>query len=202
MLRSKLSRILVVVLITSFATNLAAQDNSQESKEIYYGIEYLGSVEADRNIDTYNVDMYYPIKAFNQLNLSVYAGATITSANGDITQLEGELDEGTFREVNYENSATGIGPGLLIDWKYPISQRLFLHVEGIGNLLFYNEKFPAGGNHFNFMWRAGPSVQYDFGSTAVGLGYHWLHVSNGRGKGPKNPTYDAEGAFLRFSSSF
>jgi hypothetical protein len=117
--------------------------------------------------------------------------------------LVGELDEGTLREVNYKNSAFGIGPGLMIGWEVPLFNNFVIHIEGIGNITIYSENFPAGGTQYNFMWLGGPLLQYIISkSNTIGLGYNWAHISNGKGMVPENPSYGAEGICVRFTVLF
>jgi len=188
-----------MLLITGISSNFYPQENSN----LFYGTEYLFPVSDDRNIETYNIDVFYPVFEFRQINLSVFAGGILTYATGDITQLEGELEERTLREVNYKNSAFGIGPGILIELKLSISKEFSVHFEGAGNIILYTEKFPAGGDQYNFMWRSGPLLQYEFtNSVTANLGYHRSHVSNGQGLVSENPSYNAEGVFVRFSGLF
>lgn len=201
--------VISLFFIIDIATHLYAQEDllqqSKQSKQskLYYGVEYLFPMRDSRNIETYNFDVYYQISKFNKLNLSISAGATFTYATGDITLLKVELAQRRFKEVKFNNTAFGMGPGLLIDWKFLPSHKFSLHFEGIGNLIIYNEKFPAGGDQYNFMLRTGPLLQYELSqSNTIGLGYHWAHVSNGQGKVPENPSYDAEGLFIRFISLF
>lgn len=188
---------------------LNAGELNMEAAETGKTIQFLLSVDHfwpeddDRNIGTLNLNAYYLIKEFRAVNLSIYAGFTATYAKGDITQLEGALEEGTLREVNYEEEAFGMGPGILADlrlWRY---RELSIHFDASGGLILYNEEFPTGGEPYNFMWRWGPVLRYDLNNDrALGLGYHWMHVSNGKGIGSQNPSYDARGLSLQFSFAF
>lgn len=168
-----------------------------------YSVEYLYPTEEDRNIRTVNVNAYYLFGGFEKINLSLYAGLTGTYADGDITQLEGSLDKGTLREVNYENSAVGVGPGLLVDIRLFRANRFAFHLNGSGSFILYNKNFPEGGDYYNFMWRAGPVLRYSLGGQrVVGLGYQWMHVSNGQGVEAKNPSYDAQGVTFFYTGAF
>ncbi|MFQ5469725.1 MAG: acyloxyacyl hydrolase [Gammaproteobacteria bacterium] len=80
---------------------------------------------------------------------------------------------------------------------------LSLHLIGSGNFIVYSERFPAGGDYYNFMRRAGPMVKYKIGnSMSIGLSYQQSHVSNGQGLSSRNPSYDAHGFALRVASIF
>ena len=169
----------------------------------HIAVEYLYPTEDSRNITTFNLNAYIRIKTIKTANLSILAGLTATYAAGDITQLEGDLNEGTLRECNYENEALGIGPSILLDLRLWRDSKISFHLDGSGSIIFYNQEFPAGGNRYNFMWRGGPVLRYDIGNGHdIGIGYLWMHVSNGQGIGPNNPSYDAQGVSLQYSIVF
>ena len=68
-----------------------------------------------------------------------------------------------------------------------------------GGLIFYSDKFPHGGDIYNFMWRMGGAVHYRFNKKyAINLNVKWMHVSNGQGLGPQNPSYEAWGIGFGF----
>lgn len=166
-------------------------------------IEYLYPTEDSRDITTVNLNAYFRIKTIETINLSILAGLTSTYATGDIIQLEGDLNEGTLRESKFENEAVGIGPGILLDLRLWHGSKFSLHLNGSGSIIFYNQDFPAGGDRYNFMWRSGPVLRYNIGNRrGIGLGYLWMHVSNGQGIGPNNPSYDAQGLNLQYSVVF
>jgi lipid A 3-O-deacylase len=177
------------------------RDKKRDQKSIRISIEYLYPTKELRNIRTVNLNAYYLIKESEIINL--YAGITATHAKGHITQFEGYLDEGTFREVDFNNEATGMGPGILADLCVWRNNHFSLHFDGSGSLIFYNRDFPAGGDIYNFMLRIGPVLKYVFGEDQnIGLGYQWMHVSNGQGVGPHNPSYDTHGLNLQYTFAF
>ncbi len=180
-----------------------ALDKIKNESAVFFGLEFLSPVDHARNIDTYIFDVFYPVAEISTINLRVSAVASFSYATGDITQIEGEYSEGTMHDVNYKNSAFALGPGVQLDWRALEGEKLFFHLEAICNLFIYNDKFPAGGKYYNFMWRIGPSIYYKLdNSSEVGIGYHWSHASNGTGVRPENPSYDAEGVFIRYSRHF
>jgi lipid A 3-O-deacylase len=185
------------------AADKSTGKNSVDADRYRIGIEYLYPTEESRDIQTINLNVYRRIGEFRPAKLAFYAGITATYASGDITQLEGELDQGTLREVNYKNEAAGIGPGLLADLCFLNLGSFSFHFAGSGSFLLYDKQFPAGGDRYNFMWRGGAFLHYAIGNNQeLGLGYLWMHVSNGQGMGPHNPSYDAQGMNLTFSFTF
>ena len=122
---------------------------------------------------------------------------------GSITQFEGDINAGTLKEVKFNNSAFGIGPGILLSFELIKFKKLSFHLNGSGNFILYNEKFPAGGEYHNFMWRGGPMIEYKMGnSRSIGLSFQLSHVSNGQGLSSENPSYNGHGFALRFTGLF
>jgi len=174
-----------------------------EMLKLRFGVEYLIPTDTDRNIKTININGYFLLFEIDNLNMRFYTGVTGSYATGEITQLEGELEEGTLREVNFNNTAFGIGPSLLVDVGFFYIQNFSFHLNGSGSFVFYNKDFPAGGDRYNFMWRAGPVIEYKLNDDQkIGISYQWAHVSNGQGFGPQNPSYDAQGPGIFLSGSF
>ena len=166
-------------------------------------LEHLYPTDDSRDITTVNLNTFIRIKKIEAINLSILAGLTSTYATGDITQLEGDINEGTLREVKYENEAVGIGPAIRLDLRLWQGYNFSFHLEGSGSVILYNKDFPAGGDRYNFMWRGGPALKYDIRDKHnIGLGYLWMHVSNGQGLGSDNPSYDAQGLSLQYSVVF
>jgi hypothetical protein len=195
----------ILVGIHSYAT-LDMPDASGtplSGKEKTASIEYLTPTDESRDIRTTNIDLGYLLTRVEKVNLSICACLTATYATGNITQLDGSLESGTLKTVRYDNSAFGLGPGLLASFTLWRISMFSIHLNGRGNFLVYNKKFPAGGEHYNFMWRGGPSLEYEIGkSKVIGVGYHWAHVSNGQGVGAQNPSYDAAGVIVTFNGFF
>lgn len=169
------------------------------NSQIQLSIEDLWPISADRDIRTINLNAYYPIKEFDLIDLSIQFGLTATYANGETTQLEGEPSEGTLRQVEYDNEALGLGPVIQAELCVWPGESFSLHFDASGGFILYNKDFPAGGDRYNFMWRAGPMFRYALTTDMqLGLGWQWMHVSNGQGSGPENPSYDAMGLKLQF----
>lgn len=194
---------LLLFFANAHASQKAANDNKTGGIPLRFGVDYFYPTSDSRDIRTINLNGYYPIKNLTAINLSFHGGVTATWAKGDIRQLEGELSEGTLREVTYENNAVGIGPVILADLQLWSDNKFSIHIEGSGGILFYDKEFPAGGDHYNFMWRGGPALHFTIAKgRSIGLGYQWMHVSNGQGFGSKNPSYDAQGVSLQVTFVF
>ncbi len=180
----------------------SGRTESAETK-LHIAADYLFPQEESRDIRTLNLNIYYPIAEIKMLRLSLLAGLTATFASGEISQLEGELSEGTLHEVTYDSDGIGIGPGLLVDLNLLTHKSIAFHLQAGGGVLLYDRDFPAGGDRYNFMWRVGPVLRYGFGDKqSISFGWIWTHVSNGQGFGSNNPSYDAHGPTLQFAFPF
>jgi len=195
--------ILVVFYTQLYASDSSASDISAISDKSIFNIEYLTPTEDDRNIDTLNIDINMLLTRFKMIDLSFYYGITATYVTGSITQLEGNINQGTLREASFDNSAYGIGPGLSTSLRLFDSNKIALLINLSGNLIVYNERFPAGGEYYNLMWRGGAVIEYKLDPTkSIGLSHQWTHVSNGQGATSENPSYEASGFGLRFMGIF
>lgn len=162
---------------------------------IELGIERMWPVDRPgRDIDTTSFNVLVGRGLFDQEWLVWRAGVTGTYATGSIMQLDEH-----FHDVRLYNSAVGLGPVGLLRLQTPELARLRLSLEGSGGFIVYSEHFPAGGDIYNFMWRAGLSLEARISARcSLGLGYRVMHVSNGQGLGPQNPSYEARGFSLWF----
>jgi hypothetical protein len=121
--------------------------------------------------------------------LSLAAGVTSTVAWGSITQ----WDE-NFRDVRYDTTAAGLGPIFLIRIA-PFGVGAFgVVLDLLGGLVAYSVRFPPGGDLYNFTWRMGGAlVARMTDNLFFTAGIRWMHVSNGQGLGPQNPSYEGVG---------
>lgn len=193
--------IAIVILSIAFTMakrSYASENPSGDRRKIISG-EYLGPTDRSRDIKTVVAEFGYAISEIEEINLSFHFDITGNYATGSITQLEGRVEDGTFREVRIENSAFGLGFGLLANLRFFKSKALSVSIVGIGNFIIHDRDFPAGGDRHNFMWRVGPTAEYAIDdSRSLGVSYHRTHISNGRGFRPQNPSYDAHGIALLF----
>ena len=193
----------VLVLVTPLHAQerTGTLSNIRNRAPLIFGLEYFKPTEGTRQLKTSNINLIYPIKTVESTHLALYAGLTFTRVTGEITQHTGSLQAGTLRQATYENSATGIGPDILAKIGLFRLKRLSGTLDVSGAFIVYDRDFPAGGTRYNFMWRIGPSLSYTVGkSSAIGVHYQWLHVSNG--KAIDNPSYDAKGFGIQLSHVF
>jgi hypothetical protein len=182
-------RLVLVIGAIGLASSRYARAQSRPGSELRLEVEteYLWPSKIDREIDTGSVHL---VVGREDAWFGWRAGATATHASGHIIQLDDELSR-----VRHDSAAGGIGPVGLVRIATPELARIRVALEGSGGLLLYTRAFPAGGSLYNFMWRVGPSIEIRVRDAQwLGLGLRWMHVSNGQGLGPDNPSYEGLGA--------
>jgi hypothetical protein len=124
-------------------------------------------------------------------------GVTATSAFGSITQ---DTDSG---RVTLASSAFGFGPSFGVRFDPLRIGPLSVGGDASGALVLYDKRFPAGGDYYDFAWRVGFSaaVRIDDRIRII-AGVRWMHVSNGQGIGPWNPSYEGFGIPVGVSFAF
>jgi lipid A 3-O-deacylase len=157
---------------------------------------------ADRHINTTNAHLYLLQKSYAPVNLKLRLGITATRPTGSIDHLVGSLDEGTLRSETFRSLAWGIGPAAEAAFELLRGSRTTLNIDLSAAGILYDRRFPEGGDHYNGMFQAGPSLSYSPspGNTLT-LSYRWMRVSNGQGEGSHNPAYEAKGVTLRYQRS-
>ena len=163
------------------------------------GVEYLFPDSPERNIETISADAFWG-KAFLENRLELYLGATGTYAWGSIIQLEGT---GILAPETLRTSGIGLGPAFLARANLLEVENLTLSLDGSAGFLLYGDRFPAGGDIYNFMFRTGPRLGVGLDrQTSLFVKYQWMHVSNGQGLVPQNPSYTAQGPVVGLNWAF
>jgi hypothetical protein len=184
------------LVLTFCFTRSAAGSELAPALEIQ--VDSLDPTKADRRLETINVHALLGEVRFDPLPLAVPFGVTLSRVTGFITQLEGDFNRGTLHEQTSESSGWGIGPVVQQRVKVLRWSVFTLRMDLGEGALWYNREFPRGGRRYNFMLQAGPTIGYApaRGCLRVSIGYRWMHVSNGGGLGPQNPSYGAAGVML------
>ena len=155
--------------------------------------DYFTPTADSRDLDTVSLHIFEKIS--EKKNRSVYRGITVTRAWGDIIPHR--------QHQAQDSSAVGIGPVYMVRNEKYHSGKLTAAIDMSGGLIFYDKKFPAGGEHYNFMWRIGPRFIYKFNpNSSVNIGYMLMHVSNGLHSATHNPSYNAYGVSVGFVTNF
>jgi hypothetical protein len=154
-----------------------------------FGLDRFEPLHADRQIHLTNAHAVLREKQTAGGALSLRLGLVAQHARGEITQLTDTLAQQTL-------DSPGTGLGLSAEARL----RLWggLHLDASAAPMLYDRRFPAGGTHYNGMFQAGPSFSWPMGTGRWTIGARWLHISNGRGLGPDNPSTEGRGLVLRY----
>lgn len=153
--------------------------------------EYYVPTKSDRPIQSGFVNVAGGLEWLRG-HLAFLGGVTSTGADGYILQYNAQL-----QNVRYDTAALGVGPMFKVSWAPLTVGRVSLALSVVGSLIVYDTHFPVGGDIYDFSWRLGGEVAVRIVPTiALVAGSRWMHVSNGQGLGPQNPSYEGAGFFL------
>lgn len=159
--------------------------------------EYLIPTKYSDKIQTISFHSFFWKPYLKNISLKINIGLSSTYAWGYTSYYRIKSDT-TFK-TDHKTSAFGVGPALQIDYAPIKIKNISVNVEASGGFILYSNRFPYGGDVYNFMFRAGPSIEYKINNHYVfKIGYRWMHVSNGKGLGKQNPFYEAQGINLGF----
>lgn len=151
-------------------------------------ISYYWPTHVDRQITSGFLNAAVGIELLDGW-ITVAGGVTLSVASGHILQ----WDE-NFQDQRLGTTAFGAGPMLLVRVETPALGGVSLIADVLGSLLIYSGDFPPGGDIYNFSWRLGGALAFRVHeSISLTVGVRWMHVSNGQGLGPQNPSYEGLG---------
>jgi hypothetical protein len=171
--------------------------NKIYKSKIEFSGEYLTPTHFSDKIQTISFHSFFWKPHFKNISLKINIGLSGTYAWGYTSYYKLRLD--TVFETDHKTSAFGVGPALQIDYSPIKIKKISINIEASGGLILYSNRFPYGGDIYNFMFRTGPSIAYKINTNYIlKIGYRWMHVSNGKGYGKQNPFYEAQGINLGF----
>jgi lipid A 3-O-deacylase len=179
-------------------TGLDSTSRKFNNSKLEIGTEYLVPTRFNNQIKTTNLNCYFWKKRFDKNYLLASFGLTATYAWGYSEQIKNLSDTSAELDI-YKTAGFGIGPVMQVEHTILKVNRFSLVGEASGGVLLYSNRFPYGGDYYNFMFRMGPSISYRVSKNGyIKAGYRWMHVSNGKGFGNQNPFYEAQGAGISF----
>lgn len=184
-------KFMYLVIVFSFLLTFVPGPSycSAAASQLELDLDYLTPYNGNRDLDT--VSLHILKKISDERPWSFYRGVTITRPHGDVT----------ISNQSRSSSAVGVGPVYLFRNEKKQSDKFSIALDVSGGLILYDKVFPAGGRHYNFMWRIGPQFIYKTGeNSSLSLGYMVVHVSNGFKT--HNPGYDGHGLTLGFVNKF
>ena len=183
-----LSLVRITFLHMLLLTFIFPQQNATKVvSNIEISSEYLVPTMDNRQIETVSLNMLYGWERKWRIPFVFKVGVTLSYAWGEITQLN-------------ENDAFAAGPVFLSRIRLPIAKKVAFSPSFSGGILLYSEDFPFGGDIYNFMWRMGGTLDWQLNKyDQLNISVLWMHVSNGQGLNPGNPSYDGAGINVGYS---
>ncbi len=180
-------KILAVITSSLLLTNTALADNSSKATDSWFdNVEFQAEFlkyhyKDNRYVKNYN--LHALTQVYDWSIFSLHAGATFTVADGYI-----------IRSHEKKNSdAIGLGPACVARFGGEIIDNLHFSIDLGGSLRFFTKNHPATARMYDFLWRIGPRIAYDFSDKgSIGFNYVvYAHASNGHSS--QNPGYEMQG---------
>lgn len=145
-----------------------------------------------RYINLYNLHVFRQYKEMH--GMSLHWGLTVTRPVGSWA----EKDAPTVR---LDSGAVGVGSSYMVRWTKPLGKKWEASLDLTGGLMVYNKVHPAHTRNYDFMWRIGPRLTYNFNDqNALSIAYLGHHVSNGQRT--KNPGYNGVGVSIGYRYTY
>jgi hypothetical protein len=167
-------------------------DSSRITRKLEFSADYLAPTRYSNQVNTASFHTFIWKKYFNKISILASAGLSTSYAWGEIQQYIA-VDTNIY-VLHRPTSAFGLGPVIRLDHPLLQTKPFTIFIDASLGILLYDKRFPYGGAIYNFMFRAGPSLGWQLkNNRIIKIGYRWMHVSNGKGIGPQNPYYEAQG---------
>ena len=167
-------------------------NTSVQDKKAEIQMDYLEHRGERRYIDLYNLHVFRQYKEMH--GMSLHWGLTGTRPVGSWA-------EKSAPTVRLDSGAVGVGPSYMVRWTKPLGQKWEVSLDVTGGLMVYNKVHPAHTRSYDFMWRIGPRLTYNFNDrNALSVAYLGHHVSNGQRT--KNPGYNGVGVSIGYRYTY
>ena len=142
-----------------------------------------------------NLSNLHVFRQYQEMHgMSLHGGLTVTRPVGSWA-------EKSAPTVRLDSGAVGVGPSYMVRWTKPLGQKWEVSLDVTGGLMVYNKVHPAHTRSYDFMWRIGPRLTYNFNDrNALSVAYLGHHVSNGQRT--KNPGYNGVGVSIGYRYTY
>ena len=145
-----------------------------------------------RYINLYNLHVFRQYKEMH--GMSLHWGLTVTRPVGSWAEKDAPA-------VRLDSGAVGVGPSYMVRWTKTLGKKWEASLDLTGGLMVYNKVHPAHTRNYDFMWRIGPRLTYNFNDrNALSIAYLGHHVSNGQRT--KNPGYNGVGVSVGYRYTY
>ena len=174
--------------------HLNAQEEASEAfvKGSRYSLldaEFYTAVHEGRRSTTFNMNAGVGKYLWNRVGL--YGIATFLRNSGyTLEEISPSLEQ-------MDADAYGLSFSGLLRWHALQWDRCSLFIDGSAGGIYSDKPFPPNGTQWNYVLRSGAGLTYDLGKKIhLTAGYRFMHISNGRRVGDRNPAYDSHCGFL------
>lgn len=184
---------LLSFLILALPRNAPSQDRADARRLSYdVGLEFLWPTIEDRSISTVSAHALVGMRL--GAGLSTHIG--LSAAHGG-----GYIDNSDIGIIGRrESQAVGIGPMFAVRFAPVRVWRFGAGLDIAGSLLYFSSGFPHGGDHLNYMGRAGAFLDFYYNpNTLVRAAFRSMGFTSGRSAGRHNPGYSAQGICISIS---
>ena len=166
--------------------------NEEKNRRAEIQADYFQHRGERRYINLYNLHVFRQYKEMH--GMSLHWGLTVTRPVGSWA----EKDAPTVR---LDSGAVGVGSSYMVRWTKPLGKKWEVSLDLTGGLMVYNKVHPAHTRNYDFMWRIGPRLTYNFNDqNALSIAYLGHHVSNGQRT--KNPGYNGVGVSIGYRYTY
>ena len=166
--------------------------NEEKDRRAEIQADYFQHRGERRYINLYNLHVFRQYKEMH--GMSLHWGLTVTRPVGSWA-------EKSAPTVRLDSGAVGVGPSYMVRWTKPLGQKWEVSLDVTGGLMVYNKVHPAHTRSYDFMWRIGPRLTYNFNDrNALSVAYLGHHVSNGQRT--KNPGYNGVGISIGYRYTY
>ena len=144
---------------------------------------YNKEIEGNKNIDVFD--------ARTEFGRYLYEGLAV------VLSLHATAFRGTRDDISVDTEI--VGGACLLRWHFFNGRRISSFIDYGYGIMMAHEAFPPAGTKFNF------SAQYGLGMTIKirdwlhsVIGFRQLHISNGKGMVPENPSFDGAGGYIGY----
>ena len=166
--------------------------NEEKNHRAEIQADYFQHRGERRYINLYNLHVFRQYKEMH--GMSLHWGLTVTRPVGSWAEKDAP-------DVRLDSGAVGLGPYYMMRWTQPLGKKWAASLDLTGGLMVYNKVHPAHTRNYDFMWRIGPRLTYNFNDrNALSIAYLGHHVSNGQRT--KNPGYNGVGVSIGYRYTY
>jgi hypothetical protein len=183
----------LITLATLFGAYPLLDSPTRHIRE--FGLGAFEPLHANRDLRLVNAQAMLLEKEPEGSPLRLRLGITASAARGHIRQGIGN------DAPDLVSNAQGLGVTAEARLRLVSAGPLSLNLTLGATPMVHDRGFPAGGTRWNGMFEAGPSLAWrDAAGGHWTVGARWLHLSNGKGLTPENPSYEGRGVALRWQA--